>query len=149
MADSRATPELEANNLNGDNETENDSPPYSPLETLAAIAVAVSSPAAAPATAPPTVDTDQPTVETVEDIAITTDRNTGDPVQPAPPHPSASVHGPATSAALAYLQRDPVLSRTVHHHSPYLPEIPNQLFGQVWIDHIVSTGNPFLYILTC
>ncbi|KAJ6178224.1 hypothetical protein N7519_008685 [Penicillium mononematosum] len=141
MADNRATPEPEGNGLNGNKENGDNSPPYAPLETLAAIAVAAAGPSTAPAAAP-TIETDEPTVEMVEDIGATTagntGGNTGESVQPAPPHASASGHGPPTSAALAYLQRDLIRSRMTHRLSPYLAETPNQFLGQVWINHIDS-----------
>ncbi|OQE21002.1 hypothetical protein PENFLA_c015G07182 [Penicillium flavigenum] len=144
MADNRATPEPEGNGLNGNNENGDNSPPYDPLETLAAIAVATAGPATvlAATTAAPTIETDQPTVEMVEDIGATaagnTGRNTGESVQHAPPHASASGHRPAISAAPAYLRAETVLSRTTYRLSPYLPEIPNQVLGQVWINYIDS-----------
>ncbi|OQE91289.1 hypothetical protein PENNAL_c0010G11640 [Penicillium nalgiovense] len=137
MADSRAP---EGNGLNGNKENGDNSPPYAPPETLTAFA----GPATAPAAAPPTIETDQPTVEMVEDINATTGGNTGgntgESVQPAPPHASGSGHGQgsATRAALAYLQRDRALSYITHGLSPYLAETPNQLLGQVWINHIDS-----------
>jgi hypothetical protein len=147
MADNNATPGPEGNGLNGNKENGDNSPPYDPLETLAAIAVATAGPATTFAAAVPTIETDQPTVEMVEDIDATaagnTGGSTGESVQPAPPHASASGHRPAISAAPAYLRAETVLSRTTRRLSPYLPETPNQVLGQVWINHIVSTRRLF------
>jgi hypothetical protein len=150
MANNHATPDPEGNGPNGNKENGDSSLPYDPLEdftTLAAIAVAAAAPATPHTAAPPTIETDQPTVEMVEDINATTGGNTGgntgESVQPAPPHASASGHGPATSAAPAFIHPDTILSRMTHRLSPYLAETPNQFLGQVWINHIVSTERLF------
>ncbi|CAG8908872.1 unnamed protein product [Penicillium egyptiacum] len=138
MAANRAKSEPDGNGPNGNKETEDNSSPFTPLDTLAAIAVAAANPATAPTAGPPTRETEQNTVETVENIGDNIGGNTGEPIQPARPHASASGHRPATSAALAYLRRESILSHIVHRRSPYLPETPHHLLGQVWIDHIDS-----------
>lgn len=67
-------------------------------------------------------------------------RPTREIIQPARPHASASASGNGQgSSSSAYHHRDCIVSRTVNLHSPYLPETPDPILGQVWIDHIVST----------
>ncbi|KAF9238442.1 hypothetical protein DTO006G1_9205 [Penicillium roqueforti] len=95
---------------------------FTALETLAAAAAAAD---------PVTASTERPTMES--------GRPTREIIQPARPHASASASGNGQgSSSSAYHHRDCIVSRTVNLHSPYLPETPDPILGQVWIDHIDS-----------
>ena len=94
---------------------------FTALETLAAAAAA----------ADPVTASERPTMES--------GRPTREIIQPARSQVSASGNGQGSSSTSAYHHRDCIVSRTVNLHSPYLPETPDPILGQVWIDHIVST----------
>lgn len=157
MAARRATTAPGSNGHDGDKETQDQSPHFTPLETLAAAAAASAGPATAPAVTteppadPPTRETEQPTVETIEDIADNTGNNTGNNARetsrPTRPHASASRNDQGCSSASAYHRRDCIVHRTVNRYPPYLPETPDPVLGQLWIDHIVSTERLFFWIL--
>ncbi|KAJ5531348.1 hypothetical protein N7527_004741 [Penicillium freii] len=142
MASNRVISEHRGNSQSVDKEREDENTHSTSPETLAAIAVAPAAAPAAPATTPtherPTAESEGPTVETIEDIAKHIDYNTREAIQAIRPQRSAPGNREGISSARTHHHRDCIVSRTVHRHPPYLPEVPNALLGQVWIDHIDS-----------
>ena len=116
-----ATLEPNGNDRKGDKGIQHRRSRFTALETLAAAAAA----------ADPVTASERPTMES--------GRPTREIIQPARSQVSASGNGQGSSSTSAYHHRDCIVSRTVNLHSPYLPEIPDPILGQVWIDHIVST----------
>lgn len=151
MASNRVTATPSDGGPRGDKETEDTIPPpetLTPTAVAAAAASSASSASAVPTTTRadelPPVETEGPSVETIEDVADHTPENTREAVEPARLQTSpAPGNGEGTSVARTRHHRNCIVSQTVHHHAPYLAEVPNALLGQVWIDHIVSTLSLF------
>ncbi|OQD94294.1 hypothetical protein PENSOL_c027G09626 [Penicillium solitum] len=120
----------------GDKQSEDESRHVTPPETLATAAVAAAASATTPAHEPPTIETEGPSVETIEDIADHTRENTREAIQPTHPQASAPGNEEGSNSQRTRHHRDCIVSRTVHRYPPYLAEVPNALLGQIWIDHI-------------
>lgn len=144
MASKRVVSEPNGTGRSGDKEIRDENPHVTPSEAPAATTVV---PTAAPTVMPThmqsTVETEGPTVETIEDITEHVHENTRAEMQPARLQASAPGNGEGSSSAPTRHHRDCIVSRTVHRHPPYLAEVPNALLGQVWIDHIVSPSYLF------
>lgn len=139
MSSNRVASEPSGDVQSGDNQSEDESRHVTPRETLATATVAAAAaPATTPAHEPPTIETEGPSVETIEDIADHTRENTREAIQPTHPQASAPGNGEGSNSARTRHHRDCIVSRTVHRYPPYLAEVPNAMLGQIWIDHIVS-----------
>ncbi|KAJ9488851.1 hypothetical protein VN97_g4453 [Penicillium thymicola] len=150
MSSNRVVSEPSGNGGSGEKEREEETPHATPetLDTIdiaaAAVAVAVAAAAAtsvsatAPANEPPAVETEEPTVETIEDVTEYKRENTHENIQPARPQASAQGNGEGSSSRHTHYHRNCIVSRTVNRRPPYLPEAPNAMLGQFWIDHIDS-----------
>lgn len=140
MVSNGVVSEPNGNDRSGDKEREEENPHATPetLDTIDIAAAAATESATAPANEPPTVETEGLTVETIEDITEHKHKNTHEDIQPARPQATAQGNGEGSSSRRAQHHRNCVVSRIVHRHPPYLPEAPNVMLGQFWIDHIVS-----------
>ncbi|KAJ5967075.1 hypothetical protein N7501_003323 [Penicillium viridicatum] len=145
MASNRVISEPSGNGQSVDKESEDENPHATSPEAVPAVAVAAAiapaaapaAPATTPADEPPTAESEGPSVETIEDIAKYTGYNTREAIRAVRPQRSAPGNE-GSSSSRTHHHRDCIVSHAVHRHPPYLPEAPNALLGQVWIDHIDS-----------
>lgn len=145
MASNRVTATPSDGGPRGDKETEDTIPPPETLTPTAVVAAAASAvPTTTRADELSPVEREGPSVETIEDVADHTPEKPREAVEPARLQISpAPGNGEGASVARTHHHRNCIVSQTVHHHAPYLAEVPNALLGQVWIDHIVSTLSLF------
>ncbi|CAI7589456.1 unnamed protein product [Penicillium glandicola] len=137
------------NSDNGNTQIEDKRPRLTALETLAAVAVAAAAPASEstanqtldPALHPTTEPTREAPTKTIQHAcpaAEPTAAARAETNQPTCPHTSTSGNGEGSGSVSAYHHCNCILSRTVNLHAPYLPETPEPVPGQVWINHIDS-----------